>query len=113
VQKDADTPDKPDNYPHFDAGIGFDASVADSPIGVWTHLAVTHDGATARLYMNGSLVTSRSFVAAFRPDTAKVVICGNQNDASGAIQERWNGLVDDVRLYNRALSSTEIAGLTQ
>jgi len=38
---------------------------------------------------------------------------GNQNDASGAIAERWNGLVDGLQLCNRALAATEIAGLAK
>jgi hypothetical protein len=58
-------------------------------------------------------VFSRNASANFRADTSKVTICGNQNDASGAIIERWNGLVDDVQLYSRALTATEIASLAK
>ena len=83
------------------------------PIGTWTHLAVTSEGSAARVYVNGTQVTSRNSSAVFRADTSKVVICGNQNDASGAIQERWNGLVDDLQLYNRALTATEITNLAK
>lgn len=83
------------------------------PLGTWTHLAVTHDGATARFYLNGSLVISRNLATTFRADTSKVVICGNQNDSSGSIQERWNGSVDDVQLYDRPLTAAEIAGLAE
>jgi hypothetical protein len=83
------------------------------PVGVWTHVAVTHDGTTARIYTNGSLVASRNLAASFRLDSSKLVICGNQNDAAGAIQERWNGLVDELQLYSRALSAAEIAGLAK
>jgi hypothetical protein len=88
-------------------------STTTVPMGTWTHLAVTHDGSTARIYMNGTQVFSRNASAYFRADTSKVTICGNQNDASGAIIERWNGLVDDVQLYSRALTSTEIASLAK
>jgi hypothetical protein len=49
----------------------------------------------------------------FKADSSKLTICGNQNDASGAITQRWNGLVDDLQLYNRALTATEIAGLAK
>jgi hypothetical protein len=83
------------------------------PLGIWTHLAVTSDGSTARIYVNGTQVTSRTSTAVFKADTSKLVICGNQNDASGSIQERWNGLVDDLQLYSRALTATEIAGLAK
>jgi hypothetical protein len=83
------------------------------PIGTWTHLAATHDGSTARIYVNGTQVFSRSSFAVFRADTSKLTICGNQNDASGSIIERWNGLIDDLQLYNRALTATEISGLAK
>jgi hypothetical protein len=95
----------------FSGSSGNVVSTTAVPIGIWTHLAVTHDGNTARIYVNGSQVTSKILNAVFKSDTSKVVICGNQNDTSGAIQERWNGLVDDLQLYSRALTATEIADL--
>jgi hypothetical protein len=88
-------------------------STTTVPIGTWTHLAATHDGTTARIYVNGSLVTSRASSNVFRADTSKLAICGNQNDTSGTITERWNGLLDDLQLYNRALTATEIANLAK
>jgi hypothetical protein len=83
------------------------------PIGVWTHLAVTHDGTTARIYVNGAQIYSNLSNSVFKADTSKLIICGNQNDASGAITERWNGLVDDLQLYSRALTAPEIATLAK
>ena len=89
------------------------ASTTKVPMATWTHLAVTHDGSTARIYVNGTQVLSRTSSAIFRADTSKLTICGNQNDASGAIIERWNGLVDDLQLYGRALTATEISSLAK
>jgi hypothetical protein len=83
------------------------------PIGVWTHLAVTHDGTTVRIYVNGAQVYSNLSNGVFKADTSKLTICGNQNDTSGAITERWNGLVDDLQLYSRALMATEVAALAK
>jgi hypothetical protein len=94
-------------------GLSGVLSNATVPIGSWTHLAATHDGTTARIYVNGVQVTSQNSSNVFKADTSKLVICGNQNDASGAVGERWNGLVDDLQLYNRALTATEIAGLVK
>ena len=88
-------------------------STTTVPIGTWTHLAATHDGSTARIYVNGSLVTSRASSDVFKADTSRLTICGNQNDASGTITERWDGLVDDLQLYSRALTATEIADLAK
>ena len=94
-------------------GLSGVLSTATVPIGIWTHLAATHDGTTARIYVNGSQVTSQNSSDVFKADTSKLTICGNQNDASGTIAERWNGLVDDLQLYNRALTATEIASLAK
>ena len=94
-------------------GLSGVLSTATVPIGIWTHLAATHDGTTARIYVNGSQVTSQNSSDVFKADTSKLTICGNQNDASGTIAERWNGLVDDLQLYNRALTATEIAILAK
>jgi hypothetical protein len=88
-------------------------STTTIPIGIWTHMAVTDDGNTVRLYVNGSQVTSRNASDVFKADTSKLTICGNQNDTSGAITQRWNGLVDDLQLYNRVLAATEIANLAK
>jgi hypothetical protein len=88
-------------------------STTTVPMGTWTHLAVTHDGSTARIYVNGTQVLSRTSSAVFKADTSKLTICGNQNDASGAITQRWNGLVDDLQLYGRALTATEISSLAK
>jgi hypothetical protein len=100
-----------DNAEFF--GLSGVLSTTTVPIGIWTHLAATHDGSTARIYVNGSQVTSKSSSDVFKADTSKLTICGNQNDASGTIAERWNGLVDDLQLYNRALTATEIANLAK
>jgi hypothetical protein len=88
-------------------------STTTIPIGIWTHMAATDDGNTVRLYVNGSQVASKNVSDVFKADSSKLTICGNQNDASGAITQRWNGLVDDLQLYNRALTATEIAGLAK
>ena len=94
-------------------GLSGVLSTTTVPMGIWTHMAATHDGTTARIYVNGAQVTSKSSSDVFKADTSKLTICGNQNDASGAITELWNGLVDDLQLYNRVLTATEIANLAK
>jgi len=88
-------------------------STTTIPIGIWTHMAATDDGNTVRLYVNGFQVASKNVNDVFKADTSKLTICGNQNDSSGAVTQRWNGLVDDLQLYNRALTATEIASLAK
>jgi beta-galactosidase len=79
--------------------------------GLWTHLAGVYDGAVARLYVNGKEVASQALTGNFAPDTTPVILGGNGNDASGVPTELFPGRIDEVMLYARALSATEISQL--
>jgi glucose/arabinose dehydrogenase len=78
-------------------------------VGTWTHLAVTFDGGTLRLYVNGGLVGTQSASGPIRTSADALTIGGN------AVWSEWfAGLVDEVRIYNRALTQGEIqAGMSQ
>lgn len=71
-------------------------------INTWTHLAATYDGATQRLYINGVQVASRAQTGAALVSTGALKIGGN---GSG---EYFQGRIDEVKVYNRALSQAEI-----
>jgi hypothetical protein len=73
------------------------------PLNAWTHLAVTYDGSSFRFYTNGVLVRTTSSVTAIKPSTGNLRIGGNS-----VWGEFFSGLIDDVRIYNRALSASEI-----
>src|SRR5919197_1558180 len=69
----------------------------------WTHLAVTYDGATLKLYVNGVVAGSKSVSGAITPTTGAPRIGGNN------IWSEWfQGVIDEVRVYNRALTQAEI-----
>jgi hypothetical protein len=73
------------------------------PLASWSHLAVTYDGAVLRLYVNSTQVATRSIAGQITPTTGALRIGGN------SIWSEWfNGSVDEVRIYNRALSQGEI-----
>jgi hypothetical protein len=74
-------------------------------LGTWAHVAVTYDGATQRLYVNGALVASRAQTGNMAVSASPLRIGGNAAWAG----EFFQGLIDDVRVYGRALSATEIA----
>jgi len=71
--------------------------------GVWTHLAGTYDGSTLKLYINGNLVSSKSVSGAATTSSNPLRIGGNT-----VWGEYFNGLIDEVRIYNKALSQSEI-----
>ncbi len=75
----------------------------------WTHLATTWDGSTVRLYKNGQLMaTTFSFSGTLM----------NSSNAFGiGVNSAWDsthfdGLIDEVRFYNRALSEAEISAIS-
>jgi len=89
---------------------------APSDIGKWVHLIVTWDGTTnsatgVHIYKNGTEVSYSSQIngsASYLSDAANDLNIGD----GGIISNRQtNGIIDDVRLYNRVLSSKEISQL--
>jgi fibronectin type 3 domain-containing protein len=75
------------------------------PLGAWTHLAGTYNGSTLALYVNGALAASRPATGSIIANTGPLRIGGN-----AIWGEYFNGLIDEVRVYSRALSSSEIQG---
>jgi len=73
------------------------------PLNTWSHLAATYDGATFALYVNGALVATKSASTNLVQASGPLHIGGN--DIWG---EYFRGTIDEVRIYNRALSPAEI-----
>jgi hypothetical protein len=81
-------------------------------INQWTHLAASFDGSTQRLYVNGAEVASQGGVIplVYDPSPTVPVTIGSDWD-SAASSLRFTGHIDEVSIYNRALTSTEIADI--
>jgi hypothetical protein len=79
------------------------ANTAPLALNVWTHLALTYDGATLTLYVGGAQVASRAVSGSIAVSTGTLTLGG-----SGLSIGFFQGLIDDVRIYNRALSQAEI-----
>ena len=72
----------------------------------WTHVVGTYDGTTIRIYTDGVLQSSQ--VQGSYSAGALAVSIGD--DISGsAIDDRWQGNIDEVKIWDRALSAGEIA----
>jgi hypothetical protein len=72
-------------------------------LNTWAHLAATYDGATMRLYVNGVQVASRAQTGAIETSTNPLQIGGDS-----IYGQYFTGRIDEVRIYNRALSATQI-----
>ncbi len=69
-------------------------------VGEWYHVAGTYDGTTMRLYVDGVEIGSR---------TVSGTVGAGLDVQINSNNERFDGLLDDVRVYDRALSPCEIA----
>jgi hypothetical protein len=75
------------------------------PLGRWVHLAGTFDGRRMRLFVDGVEAGSLDRPGPIQPSQFDLVIGGY---APGS-QSQFEGLVDEVRLFSRALGAEEIA----
>jgi hypothetical protein len=90
-----------------------DAPNAVLPLGEWVHVAATYDGNESVMYLNGRRVgTGRKPGRVGPAGENDVIIGGNVNDG-GKPGEIVRADVDDLRLYDRALSEFEVFKLLQ
>jgi hypothetical protein len=79
---------------------------------VWYHVAGTYDGSSAKIYVNGILDNSVEKSGLLLPSTGGAMKIGQESTVEDpAGPEFFNGLIDEVELFNRALSAEEIATL--
>ena len=69
----------------------------------WSYLTETYDGSTLRLYVNGTQVASTAHTGAISTSTNPLQIGGDS-----LYGQFFAGLIDEVRVYNVALSAAQI-----
>ncbi|HEX8148023.1 MAG TPA: LamG-like jellyroll fold domain-containing protein [Pyrinomonadaceae bacterium] len=79
-----------------------------APLNQWTHITFTYDGASARTYANGQLVHAAAAAGAI----GDAIPAQNEFHVGGrqATPQFFQGRIDEVRVYNRALSAGEVSG---
>ena len=75
----------------------------------WIHVATTYDGMTLRLYQDGIEVASEPLTGNILPNNHEACI-GNDN-WPGSRAYAFNGLLDELQVYDRALSAAEILSI--
>lgn len=77
--------------------------------GEWQFVVGTWDGATIRLYGNGQQVATTPYTGSISYSGGSGVAVGAHKDSGP--QKHWHGGIDNVRIYDRALSRNEIERL--
>jgi hypothetical protein len=94
---------------HFPPISRFEVTNNIPPQGEWTHLAATYDGSAIKVYYNG-VVVGETAASGDMATTDGPLFIGNKWSQAPAGDE-FNGIMDDVRIYSRALSQSEIQKL--
>ena len=80
-------------------------------IGVWYHLVFTFNGDTVKNYLNGTLINKFAHPGLIDSCLNSNLRFGLNHFLSGNNGNPWNGKIDDISIYNRAISASEVACL--
>jgi PKD repeat protein len=98
----SDTSNRPAIGATFGSGNQNVYGPATLPTNTWRHLAATYDGTLVRLFVDGVEVANAPQTSPITTSTAVLTI------GADFYGEYFQGLIDELRIYNRALSATEI-----
>jgi gliding motility-associated-like protein len=88
-------------------GTSFVSSTTTVAVNTWYHVVFTVDNSLS-IYVNGSLQASTTTTVNFTYNTTKNVYLGGTNETFNL---PFNGTIDNVRFYNKILTSTEVSML--
>ena len=86
-------------------------STATVPIDVWTHVAATYNGAKLVLYIDGVRSGSLNVTGDTCANDEPLAIGAKNAPAKGILEAFWDGQLDEIRIYSRALRGQRIARL--
>lgn len=73
----------------------------------WHHVAMTYDGDTMKCYLDGALAVTKPLTHEIKEYSMKLGIGNNANPNN----EYWNGVIDEVYVFDRAISAEEVVTL--
>jgi len=79
-------------------------SPADASLNAWHHVAGTRSGTTLKVYVDGTLAATTIGPSGFLDDGSEMNFGNSPNNSDGLMY----GMLDDLRVYNRALTLPEI-----
>lgn len=88
----------------FISSVGWTCASEALDLNKWYHATLTYDGEIKKIYLNGVKVVERTKEGGIAHNTYNLSF-GSRQDGSLA----FNGIIDTVRLYNRALTASEVS----
>lgn len=73
------------------------------PLNTWTNMALTYDGTVVTYFLNGQQASTLAMTGDIRTSAQPLFIGGVQ-----PFGDFFNGMIDEIRIYDRALSQSEI-----
>lgn len=106
-------------FPNPQAYYGHYSNENIVPLNKWNHYAVTMNGQTINAYLNGKLISARHLSTNGQIDfsylqlgnSTNTNLIGATSTVSPGLLYFFKGELDDFRIYNRPLSSSEITNL--
>ena len=89
-------------------GTYIDSDVGGIIIGNWYHIACTYDGSIVSIYVDGELQNSASQSGLLKVSSQHILAGANSTSPPSGF---FHGAIDDIRIWNRALSESEIQDL--
>jgi hypothetical protein len=86
-------------------------STATVPTNTWSHVASTYNGSKLTIYINGVASGSMNVTGTTCANDEPLAVGAKNAPAKGLLEAFWDGQLDDVRVYNKALTATQIANL--
>jgi prepilin-type N-terminal cleavage/methylation domain-containing protein len=88
------------------------ASVSAIALNQWSYFTYVIDSTSLKLYVNGSLTASATISGStINYNSTTPLVIGSDNYTANPYHEGFIGTIDHARIYNRALSATEIQSI--
>ena len=100
---DSDHSSRPSGWARISSSSSYADGTGALPLSVWSHIAVTFDGSSLRMYVNGALTRTTAVSGSMVVSSMPLRIGGNT-----IWGEYFRGQIDEVRVYNRVLPASDI-----
>ncbi len=92
----------------FGSVVWIDSGYTFSSPNIWYHVVMTRDSTNTKFYVNGVLTTTQTAATPLTPTSFTI---GAANNGTNYPYMSFNGSIDEVRVYNRSLTSEQVREL--